>query len=320
MLLILLRKIIVNAFGRFAYLPGRGNEMTIGRTAVLVLALAVWPAAAQKTQKSTAALEPAQQQFAAIDQPNAEQTKREFDQLLSHYPPTVRGVFKQDPTLMAQQQYLAPYPALANFLTAHPEIALNPSYYLDGLGGNPWDRPRDVLNMWDDFEKFVFILCGFSVAIGLLTWLIRTFLDYRRWNRLSKVQTEVHTRLLDRFSTNEEVMAYIATPAGSKFLQSAPISLDTGTSSRSMGAPLSRIMWSLQAGLVLAAAGIGLMVASQTIVERDASDPLHVFGVLAIALGAGFAVSAAVSYLLSQKLGLLDQAPQKRHAETPEAQ
>src|SRR3984885_14151843 len=217
---------------------------------------------------------------------------------------------------MTQPQYLAPYPALASFLSAHSEIALNPSYYLDGLGGNPWDRPEDhdgrIMRMWDDFEKFIFILCGFSVAIGLLTWLIRTFLDYRRWNRLSKVQTEVHTRLLDRFSSNEELMAYIATPAGSKFLQSAPISLDTGTSSKSMGAPLSRIMWSLQAGLVLAAAGIGLMVASQTIVDRDASDPLHIFGVLAIALGAGFAVSAAVSYLLSHKLGLLDQAPQKR--------
>lgn len=299
--------------------------MTIGRKAVVVLALAVWPVAAQKTSKVPAG--PATEQvqpFVNIEQPNAERTKREFDQLLNHYPPTVRGVFKQDPTLMSQPQYLTPYPALASFLAAHPEIALNPSYYLDGLGGNPWDRPEDrdgrIMRMWDDFEKFIFILCGFGVAIGLLTWLIRTFLDYRRWNRLSKVQTEVHTRLLDRFSNNEEVMAYIATPAGSKFLQSAPISLDTGTSSKGMGAPLSRIMWSLQAGLVLVAAGIGLMVASQTIVDRDAADPLHIFGVLAIALGAGFAVSAAVSYLLSQKLGLLEQAPQKRPVETPEAQ
>jgi len=313
--------------------------MTIGRMAVLVLALAVWPAAAQKTTKANAApgleqqLRLAQsaqtagetsQQFLTVDQPNAEKTKNEFDQLLNRYPPTVRGVFRQDPTLMTQPQYLTPYPALASFLGTHPEIALNPAFYLDGLGGNPWDRPQDhanrILGMWDDFEKFIFILCGFSVAIGLLTWLIRTFLDYRRWNRLSKVQTEVHTRLLDRFSSNEELMAYIATPAGSKFLQSAPISLDTGTSSKSMGAPLSRIMLSLQAGVVLAAAGIGLMVASQTIAERDAADPLHIFGVLAIALGAGFAVSAAVSYLLSQKLGLLDQAPQKRTVETPEAQ
>jgi hypothetical protein len=297
--------------------------MTIGRTAVLVLALAVWPAAAQKTQKVTAAPGPAQQQFAAVEQPDAERTKKEFERLLNHYPPTVRGVFKQDPTLMTQPQYLTPYPAMANFLSVHPEIPLNPGYYLDGLGGNPWDRPqgRDdrVLNMWDDFEKFTFILAGFSVAIGLLTWLIRTFLDYRRWNRLSKVQTEVHTRLLDRFSSNEELMAYIATPAGSKFLQSAPISLDTGTSSKSMGAPLTRIMWSLQAGLVLAAAGCGLMIASGRVGE-DAYLPLEIMGIFAAALGLGFAVSAAVSYVLSKKMGLLDPAPQKRTVESPEAQ
>ena len=173
--------------------------------------------------------------------------------------------------------------------------------------------------MWDDFEKFLFILTGFSVAIGLFTWLIRTFLDYRRWNRLSKVQTEVHTRLLDRFSSNEELMAYIATPAGSKFLQSAPISLDTGTNSRGMGAPLSRIMWSLQAGLVLAAAGCGLMIASGRVGE-DAYLPIEIMGIFAAALGLGFAVSAAVSYVLSKKMGLLDPAPQKRAVETPEAQ
>jgi hypothetical protein len=298
--------------------------MTIGRTAILVLALAVWPAAAQKTSKATAPADvESAKQFVSVEQPNADQTKRDFDQLLSHYPPTVRGVFKQDPTLMSQPQYLAPYPALANFLTAHPEVALNPVYYLDGLGNNPWDRSQGrgdrVLGMWDDFEKFIFILTGFTVAIGLLTWLIRTFLDYRRWNRLSKVQTEVHTRLLDRFSSNEELMAYIATPAGSKFLQSAPISLDTGTPSKGMGAPLSRIMWSLQAGLVLAAAGVGLMIASGRVGE-DAYLPIEIMGIFSAALGLGFAVSAAVAYALSKKMGLLDHAAPKRSIETPEAQ
>jgi hypothetical protein len=288
--------------------------------AVLAMALGVTPAFAQKKTPGAAQV---QQFIGTADQPDAQKTHAEFDQLLNHYPPTVRGVFKQDPTLMSQAEYLKPYPALANFLSIHPEIALNPSFYLDGLGGSPWDRPDDhdqrVLRMWDDFEKFIFVVCGFGIAIGLLTWLIRTFLDYRRWNRLSKVQTEVHTRLLDRFSSNEELMAYIATPAGSKFLQSAPISLDTGTSSRSMGAPLSRIMFSLQAGLVLAAAGCGLMIASGRVGE-DAYLPLEIMGILAAALGFGFAVSAAVSYLLSKKMGLLDQAPQKRVADTPETQ
>ncbi len=260
------------------------------------------------------------QQGRAVDQPDANGIKGQFQDLLHRrYPPTVLGVFREDPTLLASDQYLATYPPLADFLSAHPEIASNPAFYLDGLAGDrdtPWYRGSEF-NIWQDFFHELEIFAGFGIAIGLLTWLIRTFLDYRRWNRLSKVQTEVHTRLLDRFSSNEELMAYIATPAGSKFLQSAPISLDTGT--RSMGAPLGRIMWSLQAGLVLCAAGVGLMLASGRMTD-DSYLPLEIMGILAVALGVGFAVSAAVSFLLSHKMGLLDPASQKRQPEPPEVQ
>ncbi len=255
-------------------------------------------------------------QVITVEQVDADQVKRQFDEILNRCPPNVRGVFKEDPSLMAQPQYVAPFPALANFLTEHPEIAHNPSFYLDGLGHNNWERPLDhagkVLQLWENFMAGVAVITGFAMAIGLLTWLIRTFIDYRRWNRLSKLQSEVHTRLLDRFNTNEELLAYMATPAGSKFLQSAPISLDTGTPARTMGAPLNRIMWSLQAGLVLAALGVGLMYASQRVIYRDASDPLHVLGIVALALGGGFAVSAVASWVLSTKMGLFDQESRKR--------
>jgi hypothetical protein len=298
----------------------------------LVMVLAVVPVSAQKKTKDAMTMtvpgapgQPAQ--FVTIAEPDAQRTKNEFERLLGRYPPTVRGVFRQDPTLMTQQQYLAPYPALASFLSAHPEIALNPAFYLDGLGDDnrePRDHAWQVINMWDNFMRVLAVFAGFAMAIGLLTWLIRTFLDYRRWNRLSRVQTEVHTRLLDRFSTNEELMAYIATPAGSKFLQSAPISLDTGAASKSMGAPLSRIMWSAQAGLVLCAAGGGLMLASGRMSD-DSYLPLEIMGILAAALGVGFAVSAAVSFLLSHKMGLLDPVSKKRAfsnppSDSPEAQ
>jgi hypothetical protein len=273
----------------------------------------------KKFQKRTAAAVQAQQQFATVEP--AQQIKSQFENLLNRYPPNLRRVFKADPGLLTQEEYLAPYPALVNFLNAHPEIALDPAFYLDGLASEnqtpPMDRFGRAYNMWENLMRDLEVFAGFGIAIGLLTWLIRTFLDYRRWNRLSKVQTEVHTRLLDRFSTNEELMAYIATPAGSKFLQSAPISLDTGT--RGMGAPLNRIMWSLQAGLVLCAAGCGLMLASSRVGE-DAYLPLEIMGILALALGVGFAVSAAVSFLLSQRMGLLDASLPKRSPDPQEPQ
>jgi hypothetical protein len=109
--------------------------MTIGRTAVLVLALAALPLAAQKVQKVPAGLvtEKAPQFAEEVEQPDAGQTRDKLQQLLDRYPPTLRTVFKEDPTLLTQEQYLAPYPALVNFLAAHPEVALNPTFYLDGL-------------------------------------------------------------------------------------------------------------------------------------------------------------------------------------------
>jgi hypothetical protein len=289
----------------------------LAATSVMMAALGTTAFAQKPVNKmpKQVAIEGDAGQITMVQEPDAERTKREFEGLLNKYPPTVRGVFKQDPTLLTQEQYLKPYPVLANFLSLHPEIALNPSFYLDGLGDNNWREPQDrasrVLNMWDRLLGNLEIFAGFGIAIGLLTWLIRTFLDYRRWNRLSRVQEEVHRKLLDRFSTNEEMMAYIATPAGSRFLESAPISLDTGAASKSMGAPLSRIMWSLQAGLVLVAGGCGMMLASGRMSD-DSYLPVEIMGILAVALGVGFAISAAVSYVLSQKMGLLEPAPQKR--------
>ena len=290
---------------------------------ILAIALGTLPASAQKSSKGSFG-SPREQQFITVEQPDAERTKNQFQELLHRYPPSLRNVFRQDPSLLNQAQYLATYPALVTYLNSHPEIALNPAFYLGGLAGSqqapPEDRYSRSRDMWREIMQPIAIFGGFGMAIGLLTWLIRTFLDYRRWNRLSKVQAEVHTRLLDRFNTNEELMAYIATPAGSKFLQSAPISLDTG--SRSMGAPLGRIMWALQAGLVMVAGGCGLMLASGRMSEEDYL-PIEIIGIVAVALGVGFAVSAAISFLLSSKMGLLEQPRRtlsNSHGDTPEAQ
>jgi hypothetical protein len=154
------------------------------------------------------------------------------------------------------------------------------------------------------------------MGIGLLIWLIRTLIDYRRWNRLAKVQTDVHTKLLDRFTANEDLLAYIQSPAGSKFLQSSPITLDAG--SRSVGAPLGRILWSVQGGIVLMAAGIGLQVMGNRI-SGEAAQPLNALGVLGIALGLGFLLSAIISFMISHRLGLLEPAAPRAESPGPEA-
>ena len=71
---------------------------------------------------------------------------------------------------------------------------------------------------------FVIVL----TVLGGLGWMVKTAIDYRRWGRLTKVQTEAHTKLLDRFTGNEELLAYVKSPAGSGSWSRAPIMLDGG--------------------------------------------------------------------------------------------
>jgi hypothetical protein len=256
---------------------------------------------------SSAAANPASAPNVTFEQPDAQRTRDELSRLLEHYPPSLQGVLALDPSLLGNQSYLAPYPALVTYLNAHPEIARNPAFYLGRSFAHtsPQDRGTQAFELWRDALNGLAVFTGFGMAIGLIVWLIRTLVDYRRWNRLTRVQAEVHTKLLDRFTANEDLLAYIQSPAGAKFLESSPITLDAGP--RSMGAPLGRILWSVQAGLVLAAAGVGLQVVSAR-VSDDASQPIHAFGVLAIALGLGFVISAIISFVISRRLGLIEPA------------
>jgi hypothetical protein len=165
-----------------------------------------------------------------------------------------------------------------------------------------------VLDLWRDVMGGIAAFTAFSLGVGLLVWLVRTALDYRRWKQLARVQTEVHTKLLDRFTASDDLLAYIKSPAGSKFLESSPITLDAGP--RSLSAPLGRILWSVQGGVVLIAVGVGMEVVSRQVMTGDEGEPLQALAVLAMALGLGFLISAALSFFLSRRLGLIETPPE----------
>src|ERR1035437_901825 len=151
------------------------------------------------------------QSIVTIEQPDAQRTRGELSELLQRYPPSLRGALALDPSLLSNESYLAPYPALLGYLNNHPEIARNPSFYIGDSSGSrpPSDRDSRLLSMWSDVVGMVAALTGFSMAIGVLVWLTRTIIDYRRWNRLAKVQTDVHTKILDRVKGKDDLVAHI---------------------------------------------------------------------------------------------------------------
>jgi hypothetical protein len=245
------------------------------------------------------------------DRQSAEWTREQLDQLLQTYPPSIGRVLKLDPSLMGNPAYMASYPELTTFFEQHPEVVHNPAYFLEHVFNSDYYDPQRRQR-----EQTLAVLAGigvfiaFMVLVGVVVWLIRLVVTHRRWNRLSKVQFDTHSKVLDRLTSNEELLAYVQTPAGRRFLESAPIPMEDA--SRTMGAPFSRILWSIQAGIVLLILGIGLIQVSR----QFSDEPGHLFtvgGILTLSLGGGFIVSAIAAYGLSRKLGLLDP-PATDHA------
>lgn len=243
---------------------------------------------------------------------DARDVRAQFEDLLRRYPPDLGRILKMDPTMLANQQYLAQYPAVQQFLAAHPEISRNPSFYLQFVQlSYDYTRPTDprsrALEIWNDTIEAVGVFFIVVFISSMIAWLVKTVLNHRRWLRTSRVQTEVHNKLLDRFAGTNELLTYIQTPAGRRFLEAAPIPVEAAAD-RSVGAPLNRILWSVQAGIVLVIGGIGFQFVSGRVIDEVAQG-LWTIGVLATAFGLGFIAAGAFSFIMSRRLGLLEPAP-----------
>lgn len=232
-------------------------------------------------------------------QQTAEETRRQLQTLLYRLPPNLRTVLQADPSLIERADYLAPYPDLVEFLKQHPEVARNPIFFIGWVSAPGGLEPLEV---------FAGVLAGLGLFIAFITLLVivatigKQVVDYRRWVRQTRLQSEVHTKILDRLQSNEDLLAYMQTPAGRHFLEFTPLESDPRP--RMWGAPFGRILWSVQAGVVLAALGVGLRFAQGSVPE-EIIPAFNVLGIIVLALGAGAVVSAVVAYFLSARFGLI---------------
>jgi hypothetical protein len=245
------------------------------------------------------------------------QTQEELIKLLRSSP-RLTTVVARDPSLLANTEYVSRNnPQLAQFLQAHPDIARNPEYYLFTNLGDFTGRTELALERktWpeladrQDSSSFpasdVIPLIIFFCILGALLWLIRVLLENRRWNRIFKLQTEVHRQLIDKFGTSQELLSYMGTSAGSRFLEAAPIPVDFERNSR-MPSPVARVLAPLQIGIVLGLLGFGCLFLRRALPEN--TTPLLVFGTLGLTLGLGFIISAGVTWALAEHLGMIPKS------------
>jgi hypothetical protein len=233
--------------------------------------------------------------------------------------PKLAEVVARDPSLLSNADYVnRNNPQLGRFLQAHPEIAQNPDFYLFNNLHGEHEGPSETLErkLWPEMSReqhldppmgmelvrdgipFLVFLC----ILSALLWLIHVLLENRRWNRIFKLQTDVHGRLIERFGTSQEVLTYMSSDAGKRFLEATPIAV--GFESKTpVPSPVARVLTPLQIGIVMTLLGIGLLSLRHSV--ADGASALLVIGTVVLMPGLGFIISAGITWVLARHLGLM---------------
>jgi hypothetical protein len=239
--------------------------------------------------------------------------------------PTLTTVVAHDPSLLSNLEYVSRNnPQLAQFLQTHPEIARNPDFYLftnlsrgNGEPGEALERkvwpelPHEaesplLRQLINDGLPFLVFLC----ILGALLWLIHVVLENRRWGRIFNLQTDVHGKLMDKFATSQELLSYMNTEVGKRFLEAAPITVGFERT-QPVPSPVARVLTPLQIGVVMTLLGAGLLLLRHSLPEDAA--PLLVVGIVVLMPGLGFIISAGITWVLARHLGLMPQNHENRN-------
>lgn len=290
----------------------------VHRTALLVVfslvfLRGVWLSAQTPPSPPSGKGPPAVTGFSPTNEAELASAREQLFKLLRMSPKLTSAV-AIDPSLLGDQEYVSRNnPELARFLQNHPEITRNAEFYL--FGNLPGGANRDVQFLlfqravWPEMggrissplERDLVPFLVFLIILVAILWLMRVFLENRRWGRLFKAQTDIHNKLLDKLGGSQELLTYMGTEAGRRFLELAPIpvAMEAG---RRLLSPIARILTPLQLGIVSTLVSVGLLCLRDSFKD---SAPLLLIGTVGLMLGIGFILSAGVSWALARHLGLM---------------
>ena len=144
---------------------------------------------------------------------------------------------------------------------------------------------------WDNVQNAIvaFTMCWF-------VWVI--FGSVRRYF-MAKTKAGLQEKLLERIDSTEALVTMAGSEPGRKFLET--LAMEGATPD----APFSRILFGVQAGIVLVFFGLAMLFVHHHI--DDPGSGFMITGTGAIGIGLGFLVAAASSVWVSRRLGLLDR-------------
>lgn len=312
--------------GSGLFLPGKKVwKMRWISAAAMCAVMATGIARAQVPERPQIPQHPAAQVAVTSDK-DVEATQEELIHLLK-LSPKLTSVVARDPSLLSNKDYVrVNNPQLAQFLENHPEVGLNPDYYLfthmhadgrpdEALEHEVWPDlpemrpgPSVAANLVSDITPMIVMVC----VIGALLWLTKFFVENRRWARIFKQNADVHSRIIERFSSNQELLGYMGTDAGKRFLEASPIAMDFVSEQRMPNA-VARVLTPIQIGVVMALLGAGFMLLRGARPEADFQTSMLVLGTIFLMPGIGFILSAGITWILAGRLGLMPDRANGTH-------
>src|SRR5260370_36202533 len=136
-----------------------------------------------------------------------------------------------------------------------------------------------------------------SVILSAFSFMFWTLFSTIRRFKTAKLQADVQARLVEKFGTSQDLLAYVQTDAGKQILESLSVERTS---------PYSRIIGAVQAGIILFLFGLALLFLRGRV--SGAEEGFLVIATIFFPLGIVFAIFPAVSTSLPKLFGPLNAA------------
>lgn len=139
-----------------------------------------------------------------------------------------------------------------------------------------------------------------AIVFSTLGWIVLILAFFWWRQRRLQVQAEVQGKLIDRFGSTPELIAFLNSEAGRSFV--------SGVQRGTMYAARERVLSGVRRGIVLSFLGIAFLAIGFVVGEKDMAWP----GVLLLALGLGFLAATYASVEISKRFSSSEDASVSR--------
>jgi hypothetical protein len=143
----------------------------------------------------------------------------------------------------------------------------------------------------DEFLAALFFLIGVPLVLG---WLVRTWLNHKKFMKVLQLKAESNSKLLDRFGSDPAVLEFLKSDASERLFE-----VKTTESAQRVPPPYTRMLTALQVSCMLVSVGAGLLYIRHYMVGRD-SEVFLFLGTLGVSLGIGALLAAAAAFIVAK--------------------